>query len=188
MESIAVGMVYASKNGYETVPDQELVAIGLANVVGSLFSAYPTAGGFGRTAVNANAGSKTPLAGIISGLLMLIVLTWLTPLFYHLPKPVLGAIVIVAVTGLFDTAEPKRLWKTEAYDDLMSLVVTFFATCVVGVETGVGIGVGLSLFVLIARASAPNYVVLGHVAGTTAYHDIKIMEVAKPVAQHVIVR
>jgi SulP family sulfate permease len=56
MESMAVGMVYASKNGYETAPDQELVALGLANIVGSFFSCFPTAGGFGRTAVNANAG------------------------------------------------------------------------------------------------------------------------------------
>merc|ERR1719231_321323 len=150
-------MVYASKNGYETVPDQELVALGLANLVGSFFSCFPTAGGFGRTAVNANAGSKTQLAGIISGLLMLIVLSALTPLFYHLPRAVLGAIVVFAVSGLFDTSEPKRLWKTEAYEDLMSLVVTFVATCLVGVETGVAIGVGLSLFVLVVRVAAPNY-------------------------------
>jgi SulP family sulfate permease len=187
MESMAVGMVYASKNGYELVPDQELVALGLANLVGSFFNCYPTYGGFGRTAVAAKSGSRTQLAGILAGLLMLVVLSFLTSYFYHLPRAVLGAIVIVAVAGLLDTAEPKRLWKTEAYEDLASLIVTFLATCVVGVETGVGIGVGLSLFVLVARSATPTYVVLGH-CGAGAYHDMKTMEAAKAVPGHLIIR
>ena len=187
MESMAVGMVYASKNGYELVPDQELVALGMANLVGSFFNCYPTFGGFGRTAVAAKSGSRTQLAGILAGALMLVVLQFLTQYFYHLPRAVLGAIVMVAVAGLVDTAEPKRLWKTEAYEDLGSLVVTFLATCVIGVETGVGIGVGLSLFVLVAHAATPTYVVLGH-CGSGAYHDIKTMEAAQPVPGHLIIR
>merc|ERR1719263_260695 len=188
MESMAVGMVYAGRNGYEIGADQELVAMGLANLAGSFFSCFQTAGGFGRTAVNANAGARTPLAGIVTGMLMLVVLTWLTPLFYHLPKAVLGSIVIVAVSGLLDTAEPKRLWKIEAYDDLAALVITFLATLVVGVESGVGIGVGVSLFTLIARVAQTQFVVLGWVPGTSAYHDIKVMEVAQPVPEQVVIR
>jgi len=100
MESMAVSLIYAGKNGYDVNADQELIALGTANIVGSLFQCMPTAGGFGRTAVNANAGSCTQLAGIISGCLMIIVLWGFTPLFYHLPKPVLGAVVIVAVIGM----------------------------------------------------------------------------------------
>ena len=69
MESVAVAIVYAGRNGYKIEPDQELVAMGLANIAGSFFSCFQTAGGFGRTAVNAGAGSKTPLAGFISGIL-----------------------------------------------------------------------------------------------------------------------
>ena len=138
--------------------------------------------------MNANAGARTPLAGIVTGMLMLVVLTWLTPLFYHLPKAVLGSIVIVAVSGLLDTAEPKRLWKIEAYDDLAALAITFVATLVVGVESGVGIGVGVSLFTLIARAAQTQFVVLGWVPGTSAYHDIKVMEVAQPVPEQVVLR
>ena len=157
MESIAVSMVYASKKGYKLDPDQEAIALGLANIVGSFFSAYPTTGGFSRTAVCANAGQRralvgglnvldaclrstharahtcarkhkhtlhthshththtganTQLACIIAGLIMFVVLAALTPLFYHLPRAVLGAIVVFAVSGLVDTAEPLRLWKT----------------------------------------------------------------------------
>jgi SulP family sulfate permease len=80
------------------------------------------AGGFGRSTVNADAGAKTPLAGFISGIVMLIVLAALSPLFFHLPKPALGAIVIVAVVGLVDTKVPTHLYRTRAYSELQRLL------------------------------------------------------------------
>jgi hypothetical protein len=76
------------------------------------------AGGFGRSTVNADAGAKTPLAGFVSGIVMLIVLAALSPLFYHLPKPALGSIVVVAVIGLVDTKVPLHLYKTRAYSEV----------------------------------------------------------------------
>jgi MFS superfamily sulfate permease-like transporter len=119
---------------------------------------------------------------------MLVVLAALTPLFYSLPHSVLGSTVVFAVFGLLDTIEPKRLWKSEAYEDLISLLVTFLATCLVSIETGVAIGVGLSLLVLVVRMAAPNNALLGNVPGTSAYHDIQVMEAAKPVGELFISR
>jgi SulP family sulfate permease len=82
--------------------------------------------------------------------------------------------------GLLDLAEPKRLWRTEALDDLVALIVTFLSTLTIGVETGVGVGVGVSLFTLVARSANTNYVVLGWVPGTTAFHDIKVSRSPQP--------
>eukprot|EP00281_Chroomonas_sp_CCMP1168_P019467 CAMPEP_0206233074 /NCGR_PEP_ID=MMETSP0047_2-20121206/11776_1 /ASSEMBLY_ACC=CAM_ASM_000192 /TAXON_ID=195065 /ORGANISM="Chroomonas mesostigmatica_cf, Strain CCMP1168" /LENGTH=799 /DNA_ID=CAMNT_0053656895 /DNA_START=147 /DNA_END=2546 /DNA_ORIENTATION=+ len=188
MESIAVGLTYANKNRYKIRSNQELLAFGACNIVGSLFSCYPAAGGFGRSAVNANSGSKTQLAGLISGFVVMIVLAALTPYFYHLPKPSLGAIVIVAVIGLLDTAEPKHLYHTKAWGDLISLVVTFFGTLLIGPELGIGIGVGCSILVLLYQASKPTYTTLGNIPGTAAYHNIKVMPAARSVPGVLIIR
>mmetsp|Transcript_43649 Transcript_43649/g.105490 ORF Transcript_43649/g.105490 Transcript_43649/m.105490 type:complete len:790 (+) Transcript_43649:273-2642(+) len=187
-ESIAVGLTYASKNRYEIRSDQELLAFGVANVVGSFFGAYPVAGGFGRSAVNANSGAKTQLAGAISGIFILIVLAALTPLFYHLPKPALGAIVIMAVQGLLDYQEPIHLYKMGAWGDFVSNVITFLATLLVGPELGIGVGVGCSLLTLIALTSSPSYSVLGNVRGSNLYYNIAVMEPAKEVPHTLIIR
>ncbi|EKX43871.1 hypothetical protein GUITHDRAFT_72854, partial [Guillardia theta CCMP2712] len=188
MESIAVGLTYANKNGYAINPDQELVAFGVSNIVGSFFRCYPAAGGFGRSAVNANAGSRTQLAGIISGLLMLIVLGALTPLFYYLPKPVLGAIVIIAVSGLLDTHEPWHLYQLEAWEELIAFSVTFMATLLLGAELGLAVGFACSIIALLFQTSSPTYSVLGQVPGTHNYHDMKVMESAVPVPGILIIR
>uniref|UniRef100_A0A7S0EIC5 STAS domain-containing protein n=1 Tax=Hanusia phi TaxID=3032 RepID=A0A7S0EIC5_9CRYP len=188
MESIAVGLTYANKNGYAINPDQELVAFGVSNIVGSFFRCYPAAGGFGRSAVNANAGSRTQMAGIISGLLMLIVLSALTPLFYYLPKPVLGAIVIIAVSGLLDTHEPFHLYELEAWEELIAFCVTFFATLLFGAELGLAVGFGCSIIALLFQTSSPTYSVLGQVPGTHLYHDLKVMDAVVPVPGILIIR
>src|SRR5690606_5610708 len=86
MESIAVAKVYAARNRYEVDANQELIGLGLANVVGSFFQAYPTTGGFSRTAVNAQAGANTTVASLISAGVIALTLLFLTPLFYVLPK------------------------------------------------------------------------------------------------------
>ncbi|CEM10010.1 unnamed protein product [Vitrella brassicaformis CCMP3155] len=162
MESIAVAEIYATKNDYSLIPNQELIALGACNLLGSMFSCYPTAGGFGRTAVNAAAGAKTPLASLITGLVLALVLAFLTSLFYYLPKPSLGAIVIFAVVGLFDWQEMVHLWHVNKRD-FCTLMATFILTLTLGVETGILIGIGISIILIIHQSAFPYTAVLGRV-------------------------
>ena len=188
MESIVVGLTYASKNHYSISSNQELLAFGASNIIGSFFNCYPNAGGFGRSAVNANSGAKTQLAGLISGCFILMVLAFLTPLFYHLPKPALGAIVVVAVSGLFDYGEAVKLFKSQAWPDLFALVGTFFSTLVLGPEIGIGIGIACSILSLLAVTSVPAYAVLGNVPGTEDYFNFRVFSEAQEVPGTLIIR
>jgi len=127
MESIAVASTFAAKDKYKLDANKELIGLGLANIAGSFFQAFPVAGGFGRSAVNYQAGARTQLAAIITAILIIATLLFLTPLFYYLPKSALAAIVVVAVLGLIDFKELKHLWQLRRAD-AYSLLVAFFAT------------------------------------------------------------
>lgn len=172
MESIAVAKAIQSKHrDYKVAPNQELIALGVSNAVGSLFQSYPTTGGFSRTAVNDQAGAKTTIASIISALLILLTLLFLTPLFYNLPKTILAAIIMVAVFGLIDIKEAKRLWVSDKTDFYL-LLVTFLATLGLGIEKGIGVGVILSLVMVIFKTTKPHIAILANVPGTHFYRNI----------------
>ncbi|MDH5490811.1 MAG: sulfate permease [Myxococcales bacterium] len=147
MESVAVAKRYARENGYEVDANKELVGLGMANLLGSFTSSYPTTGGFSRTAVNAQAGAKTTFASVVTALVVALTLLVLTPLFYFLPKAILAAIIMTAVFGLLDIAEVKHLWKVSRRD-LFMLVLTFGSTLMLGIEEGILIGVFASLLLV----------------------------------------
>ncbi len=173
MESIAVAKAVQTRHrDYEINPDQELRALGLANIFGSLFQSFPTTGGFSRTAVNDQAGAKTGLASMISALLILLTLALLTPLFYYLPQAVLASIIMVAVMGLVDIKEAVHLWRTDRGDFSM-LIATFIATLILGIEEGIGIGVILSLAMVIYRSTQPHVAELGKVPGSNFFRNVK---------------
>ena len=171
MESFAVAKSIASKEKYKVDANNELVGLGLANIVGSLFRAYPVTGGFSRTAVNYGAGAKTPLASIITALLIVVTLLFLTPLFYYLPNAVLAAIVMVAVFGLVDIKEPIHLFKLKPIDG-WTLLVTFAGTLLLGVETGILLGVGFSLVVFVWRSAYPHTAELGYLSEDGVFRNI----------------
>ncbi|HKL89316.1 MAG TPA: sulfate permease, partial [Salinibacter sp.] len=187
MESIAVAKVYASRHRYEVDANQELIGLGLANIAGAFFSAYPTTGGFSRTAVNDEAGAKTNLAAIFSAGIIALTLLFLTPLFYYLPKAVLAAIVMVAVFGLIDWEEARYLWKVDRRDfGLMAL--TFVATLTLGIEQGILVGVIVSLIVVIYESSTPHTAVMGRLPDTETYRNLKRNPEAMTRSHVVIVR
>ncbi len=173
MESISVAKAIQSKHkgAYELDNNQEMIGLGMGNMVGSLFSCYPTTGGFSRSAVNDQSGAKTNLAALISAALIGLTLLFLTPLFYYLPKPILGAIIMVAVFGLIDFKYPKYLWKASKADFLM-FVTAFGVTLGVGIKEGIGVGVLISLLVLIYRSTKPHVAVLGKLPHSTDYRNI----------------
>ncbi len=171
LETITIGKsLEAKQDEYRIRPNQELVALGLSNMVGSLFKAYPSTSSFSRSAINQESGGTTGMSSLISALMVLITLLFLTPLFYHLPKTVLAAIIIVAVFGLVNFKEAIFLWKANNLDFWL-LIATFVSTLFFGIEYGIVIGVGLSLIILIFRTSRPYIVELGKVPNSNFYRN-----------------
>ena len=171
LETISIGKsLEAKQDEYKLRPNQELIALGLSNIIGSWFKAYPSTSSFSRSAINQESGATTGMASLVSVVIVLLTLLFLTPLFYHLPKTVLAAIIIVAVFGLVNIKEAIFLWKANNLDFWL-LVVTFFSTLLFGIEYGIMIGVGLSLIILIFRTSRPYVAELGKVPESDFYRN-----------------
>ncbi|TCS96637.1 SulP family inorganic anion transporter [Hazenella coriacea] len=178
MESIAMAKAIASKEKYKVNSNQELIGLGLANIGGSFFSAYPVTGGFSRSAVNYEAGARTPLASIITAIIIVLTLLFFTPLFYYLPQTVLAAIIMVAVYGLIDVKEAIYLFKVKPIDG-WTLVLTFVATLTLGIEAGILIGIVFSLLVFIGRSAYPHVAELGFLPEKNVYRNVKRYPEAK---------
>ncbi|CAL2089528.1 Sulfate permease, SulP family [Tenacibaculum sp. 190524A02b] len=171
LETISIGKTLESQQDeYRIRPNQELIALGLSNMVGALFKSYPSTSSFSRSAINAEAGAKTGMSALISVVLVILTLLFLTPVFYHLPKTILAAIIVVAVFNLVNIKEAKRLWKANNLDFWL-LIVTFLATLFLGIEYGIITGVGLSLVLLIFRTSRPYVIELGKVPDSDFYRN-----------------
>ena len=172
MEAISVAKAVEEKHGENKVdPNQELVALGLSNIVGSLFQSYPVTGGFSRTAVNDQAGAQTGLASMVSSAVVGLTLLFLTPVFYYLPNAVLAAIIMVAVFGLIDLKYPRQLWKNRK-DEFVLLLLTFGLTLGLGIQEGILLGVLFSLLLLVYRISKPHIAVLGQIRGTNYFKNV----------------
>jgi sulfate permease, SulP family len=171
MESIAVAKVYARRHRYEIDPDQELVALGAANIAAGLFSAMPVTGGFSRTAVSDSAGTRTPLASIVAALLIVPTVLFLTPVFASLPQAALGATIMVAVVNLVDVKEMRHIAHVKR-SDLIGLAIAFGATLVLGIERGMVVAIVASMLVVFARMSKPHSAVLGRIPGSTSYRNV----------------
>lgn len=179
MEAVSVTKAIEQKyKDQKIVPNQELIALGASNIVGSFFQSYPTTGGFSRTAVNAEAGAKTGVAALISAFIVGLTLLFLTPLFYNLPKALLASIIIVAVLRLIDFSYPIRLFRNRK-EEFFLLIFTFLVTLFVGIKEGILWGVVLSLLLLVYRTTKPHLAVLGRISGTKLYKNIERFENAE---------
>ncbi len=186
MESISVAKAFARRSKYEVDPNQELVGLGVANIGGALFGAYPVTGGFSRTAVNAQAGARSTLASLITAVVVGLTLLLFTPAFYYLPKAVLAAIIMTAVFGLIDVAEVKHLWRVRR-SDLALLATTFVATLSLGIELGIGVGVGASLLWFVVRSTRPHIAVLGR-RPNGSFRNVDRYDDTEPVPGALLVR
>ncbi|MDE0771785.1 MAG: solute carrier family 26 protein [Salibacteraceae bacterium] len=187
-EAISISKAIQAKHrDYEIFPNQELFAIGIANIVGSMFQSFSVTGGLGRTAVNDQAGAKTGLASLISAALVMLTLLFLTPLFYYLPQAILASIIMVAVSGLIDIKYGKHLWNTDRREFIM-LISTFLATLVFGIVNGILIGVLLSIGLVIFRVSKPHFAKLGRIKGTNYYRNVLRFNEAEEFEELLIVR
>jgi sulfate permease, SulP family len=187
LEAISVAKAIEIKhNNYKVDSNQELIAIGLGNIVGSFFQTYPATGGLSRTAVNNQVGAKTPLAAIISGLIVGFTLLFLTPVFYYLPKAVLGAIIVVAVFGLLDFSVPKQL-LSYSKRELIILNITLIVTATIGIKEGILTGIILSMAMLIYRSTKPHFAILGQVPDTHFYRNVSRFEGLLKTTQDILI-
>ncbi|WP_010135209.1 SulP family inorganic anion transporter [Ochrovirga pacifica] len=176
LETVSIGKAMEKNtDDLMIVPNKELIALGMMNIVGSFFKAYPTTASFSRSAVNEDAGSKTGLAALFSVLILVLVLLFLTPYFYYLPKAVLAGIIIVSVVKLVNYKEAMRLWLLNK-NDFWMLMSTFVGTLFLGIKEGIFIGVILSLLMLIARTSRPHVAVLGRIPNTNIFRNCERFE------------
>ena len=172
MEAISIGKTMEEKHkNYVIDPNQELIALGSANIIGSFFQSYPTTGGFSRTAVNDQAGAKTGVAALVTALSVAIILMFFTHWFYFLPKAVLASIIITAVINLVDFKFAIRLYKKRK-DEFVILVITFLATLFLGITEGILLGILISLLLLVYRASMPHYAFLGRIGNTNYFKNV----------------
>ena len=173
MESTAIARTMQARHrNYEVIPNRELVALGLANLMSGLIKSVPVTGGMSRSTVNDQAGALTGMSSFVSAGFILLMLLFFTPLLYFLPTAVLAAVIILAVANLFKWKEAKRLWMLDRKDFSMALA-TFLGTLFMGIGPGIGLGVLLSLVRIIYEASYPHHAELGKVPGTHFFRNTR---------------
>eukprot|EP00026_Physarum_polycephalum_P002885 Phypoly_transcript_02894.p1 GENE.Phypoly_transcript_02894~~Phypoly_transcript_02894.p1 ORF type:complete len:746 (+),score=98.98 Phypoly_transcript_02894:338-2575(+) len=173
IETISAAKAAATKHKYDLDMKQELFALGVANIAGTIFGAYPSMGAFGRTALHMNSGAFTQVCSLVSVFVVVITLLLLTGVFYYLPKVILASIVTFAVASLVDFEEVQKLYRFNKLDALL-LLVTLLATFILGVQPGILTAVCLSLIVVLFQTSRPSAYFMGRMPGTTAYTDVRL--------------
>jgi SulP family sulfate permease len=168
----SASVALAQKRGERIHSNQELLGLGAANLASAFSGSLPVTGSISRSAVNYAAGANTPRASIITACLLATLLCIPTGWLSLLPMPALAASIIIAVLGMLDFDTPKQAWRFDR-SDAVAWLATLGGVLVVGVESGVIIGVALSLGSLIWRASRPHIAVLGRIAGSEHFRNIK---------------
>lgn len=172
VESISVGKTLASKRRERVEPDQELVGLGMANIASGVSGGFPVTGGFSRSVVNFDAGAATQMASIFAAIGILLACLFLTPFLYYLPKAVLAATIIIAVTSLVDFKILRKTWGF-SLGDFYAVTATILLTLLLGVEVGVASGVILSIWLHIYRTSKPHIAEVGLVEGTEHFRNVE---------------
>jgi high affinity sulfate transporter 1 len=170
VETSAIGRMFARKHGYRLNPDQEFLALAGANLSAGLGQGFPASGGMSQSLVNESSGAKTPLSGFIASLVILIVTLFLSGLLRFLPQPVLAAIVLAAVTGLFKIDALRQMWAFSRGEFAVA-ITALLGVQASGLLMGVLICAILSLLLLLRRAMRPQTTELGRVPGTHYFAD-----------------
>ncbi|WP_103663817.1 SulP family inorganic anion transporter [Gracilimonas amylolytica] len=178
---------FARKHGYTVNPNQELIAVGASNIAGSLFQSLPVSSSFTRSAIAEQAGAKTSLNNVFAGILILFTLLFLTPLFEILPEPLLGAIIVVSVSGLIDIKELKFLVNTKRRDALVALI-TFISVLAIGIQEGIIIGLVSSVLALLLKMSKPTVAELGLMPETRDFKNKERFSEVKTIPGILILR
>lgn len=176
VESVSVGKTLGAKRRQRIRPNQELIALGAANVASAVSAGFPVTGGFSRSVVNFDSGARTPVASILAAIGIALAAMLLTPVLFFLPKATLAAAIIVAVTSLFDFGVLVRAWRY-SLSDFAAVATTILVTLLLGVELGVLGGVLCSVLLHLYKTSRPHIAVLGSVAGTEHFRNVQRRDV-----------
>ena len=171
VSSSSVASTYARLRGETFDANRELKGLGLANLAGGLFQSFPIAGGFSRTAINVDSGAKSPLASIVTVMVMVVALIAFGSLLAPLPYAILGATIMAAIIGLIDIATLKSAWQRDRLD-AASFIAAFIGVLVFGLNTGLVIGLMVSFASLIWQSSQPHVAIVGQLAGTEHFRNI----------------
>lgn len=176
IESISISQAFATQKRQKIDSNNELIGLGGANVMSGLSGGLAVAGSFSRSAINDEAGAKTQLAGIVSALLVLFALYFLTNLFFYMPKAVLAATIFLAVFNLIDLKAITHTWHYSKHDGIAMIGTLIIVLCF-GVETGILAGVCLSILLFLWHTSHPHIAIVGNLSGTEHYRNVERFEV-----------
>jgi len=171
IESVSAAKTLAREGGYEIKPRQELLALAAANLATAFGHSYPVSGGLSQSAVNSQAGARTPLSLVFASMVIALCLLFLTGPIKYLPDVMLAAIVLVAIRSLVDINELKRLWNLSRMEFSVA-IIALAGVIIFGLLKGVMIAAIASLVMLIKAVSDPHIAFLGRIPGTKRYTDI----------------
>jgi high affinity sulfate transporter 1 len=171
IESISAARSIARDKGYEIDVRQELLSLGAANLASSVGGGYAVAGGLSQSTVNTRAGAKSLVSLLVTSLILILSLFFLTGLFRNLPLVILSVIILDAVIGLIDLKEIKHLYKVSKLEFWIS-VLTIIAVIFFGVLKGIIIAVIFSIVTILRKSASPHMAVLGKIPGTTLFSDM----------------
>lgn len=172
LENTAIAKSLAAKRRQKVDSNQEFIALGAANLMAGFIGGYPVSGSFARSTVNYHAGARTGLASLVTVAVVGAAALFLMPLFHHLPRAVLAAIIILAVTNLIDFRMPLRLWRYNKAD-AAALILTFVSVLAVGITKGILIGAASTILLHLWRTSRPHMAVVGRVPGTGYFLNVQ---------------
>ena len=170
VETAAVGRMFGARHGDRLDSNQELLALSAANFAAGVGQGFPVSGGMSQSLVNESGGARTPLSGFIAATIVLVVTVFFSGAFRNLPQPVLAAVVLAAVTSLFNVRALKELWKADRAE-FVTAIAALLGVLGSGLLRGVLIGAVISLAQLLRRASRPHVATLGRIPGTRRFSD-----------------
>ncbi|PKI75457.1 hypothetical protein CRG98_004127 [Punica granatum] len=172
IEGTAIGRSFAIMRNYQTDGNEEMIAFGLMNIVGSFSSCYLTTGPFSKSAVNFNAGCRTAMSNIVMAVCLRLTLLFLGPLFSYTPLVALSAIIMVAMFGLIKYEEAYRFFKVDKFDFIICMAA-FFGVTFISMDVGLHISLGLSLGRALLSVARPATCKLGKMPESALFRDIE---------------
>lgn len=172
VESVAIAKVTANLRGEKIAPNQELIALGSANLVSAAFGGMPVAGGFSRTMVNFSAGARTQLATLLAAVLLALAVVFFSTWFENIPKSALAAIILTAIFRLVRIKHIRHTWQYDRGDGIAELV-TLLGVLALGLEEGITLGIFLTIASHLRKTSHPHIAVVGRIPHTEHFRNIK---------------
>jgi len=172
VESVAIAKVTANLRAEKISPNQELIALGFANLAASVSGGMPVAGGFSRTMVNFYAGARTQMAMLITAAILAVAVIFFSPLFANIPKPTLAVIILVAIVPLVRLKSILHTWSYDRGDGIAE-AVTLLGVLIFGIEEGITLGIVLTVISYFQKTSQPHIAIVGRIPETEHYRNVK---------------